>query len=88
MAALVKYVDSDNTKDPEFDEEKIGKRKKSGNAKGQHNTASQGGNGKHRADGGLDFIANTNTQSNNQRCKGRPAKGTKFDLEAIMNQPW
>ena len=61
MAALVKYADSDSTKDPESDEEKAGKGKKSGNAKGQqHNTAGQSGNGKRKADGGLDFVANTN----------------------------
>ena len=34
MAALVKYADSDSTKDPESDDDKTGKGKKSGNAKG------------------------------------------------------
>ena len=34
MAALVKYADSDSTKDPESDDEKAGKGKKSSNAKG------------------------------------------------------
>ena len=34
MAALVKYVDSDNTKDPDSDEEKPEKGKKNGGAKG------------------------------------------------------
>ena len=34
MAALVKYSDSDSTKDPESDDEKTGKGKKNGNAKG------------------------------------------------------
>ena len=34
MATLVKYADSDNTKDPESDDEKTGKGKKNGNAKG------------------------------------------------------
>ena len=72
MGALLKYTDSDNTKDPESDEKKAGKGKKSGNAKGQqHNTAGQGGNGKRKADGGLDFVANTNTQNNNQHGKGK-----------------
>ena len=52
MAALIKYADSDSTKDPESDDEKLGKGKKSGNTKGQqHNPASQGGNGKRNADG-------------------------------------
>ena len=39
MASLVKYADSDSTKDPESDEEKTRKGKKRGNAKGYHNTA-------------------------------------------------
>ena len=34
MAALVNYADSDGTKDPESDDEKSGKGKKSGNTKG------------------------------------------------------
>ena len=34
MAALVKYADSDSTKDPESDNEKAGKGKKSSNSKG------------------------------------------------------
>ena len=46
---LVKYANFNNTKDPESDEEKAGKGKKSGNAKGQqHNTAGQGNNGKRK----------------------------------------
>ena len=45
MEALVKYTNSDSTKDPESDEEKAGKGKKSGNAKGQqHNTNMQSNN--------------------------------------------
>ena len=56
MAALVKYANSDSTKDPESDEEKPGKGKKSSGVKGQ-----QGGNGKRRADRNLDFMANTGT---------------------------
>ena len=61
MAALVKYADSDSTKDPESDDEKAGKGKRNGNGKGsQHNPANQGGN-KRKADGSLDFVANTNT---------------------------
>ena len=66
MAALVKYADSDSTKDPDSDDEKVGKGQKSSNTKGQqHNTAGQGGNGKRKAEGGLNFVANTNTQNNN-----------------------
>ena len=43
MAALFKYAGSDSTKDPESDDEKPGKGKKSGNTKVQHhNPVSQG----------------------------------------------
>ena len=43
MAALKTYADSDSTKDPESDDEKPGKGKKSGNTKGlHHNPVSQG----------------------------------------------
>ena len=83
MVALVKYANSDSTKDPESDEEKAGKGNKSGNAKGQqHNTMGQSGNGKRKADGNLDFVANTNTQNNNQRRKGKPPQlgGLKFNI--------
>ena len=65
MAALVKYADSDSTKDPESDDEKTGKGKKNGNAKGhQHNPANQGGNNKRKPDGSSEFVANV--QGNNQ----------------------
>ena len=68
MVTLVKYADSDSTKDPESDDEKTGKGKKNGNTKGpRHNPANQGGN-KRRAD---EFVANTNAQGGNQRRKGR-----------------
>ena len=68
MAALVKYADSDSTKDLVSDEEKTGKGKKNDNDKGhQHNPTSQGGN-KRKAD---EFVANTNAQGNNQWRKGR-----------------
>ena len=61
MAALIKYVDSDSTKDPESDDDKPGKEKKNGNAKGpQHNPANHGGNGKRKANGNSEFVANTN----------------------------
>ena len=73
MAALIKYADSDSTKDPESDDEKTGKGKKNGNTKGQqHNPVNQGGNGKCKADGSLEFVANTSAQGNNQRRNGRP----------------
>src|SRR3954465_12011884 len=43
MAALVKYADSDSTKDPESNDDKTGKGKKSSNSRGeQHNTAGHG----------------------------------------------
>src|SRR5215216_2590505 len=92
MEALVKYADSDSTKDPETDEEKTGKGKKNGNAKGQqHNTAGQGNNGKRKADDGSDFVANTNAQNNNQSRQGKTSAprlgGPKFNIDAVMNQP-
>ena len=44
MAALVKYADSDGTKDPPSDDERTGKGKKNGNGKGpQFNPGNQGG---------------------------------------------
>ena len=59
MAALVKYADSDSTKDPVSYEEKATKGKKNDNDKGhQHNPVNQGGN-KRKAD---EFVANTNAQ--------------------------
>ena len=76
MAALIKYADSDNTKDPRPDEEKSNKGKKNGNGKGQQPNMlgnNQGSNGKRKQpDGGSDFVANTNTQNNNRRRKGKP----------------
>ena len=90
MAALVKYADSDSTKDPESDDEKTGKGRKNDNGKGpQHNSANQGGN-KCKADGSLEFVANTNAQGNNQRCKGRPpprSGGSGPTLEQLLNEP-
>ena len=69
MAALIKYTDSDSTKDPVSDEEKTAKGKKNGNGKGhQHNPANQGGN-KRKAD---EFVANTNAQGGNQRRASNP----------------
>ena len=60
MAALVKYANSNSTKDPESDDEKPSKGNKGDNMKGQqHNLKSQGGNGKRKDDGNIDFLANT-----------------------------
>ena len=68
MAALIKYVDSDNTKDPGSDDEKSNKGKRGGNGKGQqqnvtgNNSNNQGNSGKRRnPNDGSDFVANTNT---------------------------
>ena len=71
MAALVKYADSDNTKDPDSDEEKQEKGKKNVGSKWQHNQAGHGNNGKRKADNS-DFVANTNVQGNMQRRRGKP----------------
>ena len=55
MVALVKYTNSNSTKNPESGNEKIGKGKKNGNAKvPRHNLANQGGN-KRKAGGRLDL---------------------------------
>ena len=43
MAALVKYADSDNTMDPDSDNEKPEKGKKNGGAKGQHHNQGRHG---------------------------------------------
>ena len=91
MMALVKYADSDGTKDPESDEEKPGKGKKSSNTKGQqHDPANHGGNGKRKDDNSFDFVANTNAQNNGQRRKGKPPPwigGSDLNLEQMLNQP-
>ncbi|XP_037462206.1 wiskott-Aldrich syndrome protein homolog 1-like [Triticum dicoccoides] len=74
MGALIKYTESDSTKDLVSDDEKSSKGKKNGNNKGQQQNMTglnQGNGGKRKqSDGGLDFVANTNTQRNNQRHKG------------------
>ena len=63
MAALVKYADSDGTKDRDSEDERSGKGKKSSGMKGQqHNPTNQGGNGKRKAN---DFVANTGACSDN-----------------------
>ena len=61
MAALVKYADSNSTKDPEPNDDEAGKGKKNSNSKGQqHHSAGNGSGGKRKADGTMDFVANTN----------------------------
>ena len=91
MAALVKYADYDNSKDPESDDEEPEKGKKNVGAKGQqHNQASHGNNGRHKADNNSGFVANTNVQGNNQRRKGKPPPrggGSGMNLERLLNQP-
>ena len=90
IAALVKYVDSDNTKDPESGGEKTGKGKRNDSRKGQqHNPENQNSN-KHKADDSPEFVANTNTQDNGQRRKGKPppwSGGSGPNLERLLNQP-
>src|SRR5215216_6031684 len=92
MAALIKYADSDTTKDPESDEEKIEKGKKNSGGKGQQqSTTAQVNNGKRKqTDGGSDFVANTNVQNNDRRRKGRfPPQFSRpsNSLEEMLNQP-
>ena len=83
MAALVKYADSDNTKDPDSDNEKPEKGKRNGSVKGQqHNQGGHGNNGKRKADS--DLVANTNVQ----RHRGKsPQRGGTMNLERLLNQP-
>ena len=81
----VKYADSDGIKDPDSEDERSGKGKKSSGMKGQqYNPTNQGGNGKRKAD---DFVANTATCNYNQCRKGQQAPRIGFDLEAMLNQP-
>lgn len=94
MAALVKYADFDSTKDPESDDDKTWKGKKSSNTKGQqHNPAGHGINGKRKVDNSLDFVANTNVQDKGQRCKGKPPQHSGGPspnperLSYLLNQP-
>jgi hypothetical protein len=50
----------------------------------------QGNGGKRKqTDGGSDFVANTNAQHKNQRRKGKlQFGGPKFNLEAMLNDPF
>ena len=50
----------------------------------QYNPTNQGANGKRKAD---DFVANTGARSYNQRRKEPPAQVTRFELDAVLNQP-
>ena len=85
--ALVKYADSDNTKDPDSDEEKQEKGKKNTGSKGRHSQASHRNNGKRKAENS-DFVANTSMQGNMQHRKGKPPQcGGGMNLEHLLNQP-
>src|SRR6187399_2913503 len=75
MSALVKYGDSDSTKYPEVDGDKPGK----ANKLGKPTQASPVGTsflGKRKAEGGSDFVANTQVQGGFQRNKGKPPPQT------------
>ena len=72
MAALVKYADSDSTKDPASDDERTGKGKKNVIGKGpQHNPGNQGGSNR-KADGSLEFVDNASSQVITSDAKGGP----------------
>src|SRR3954470_17702366 len=71
-----------------------GRVKKNGNSKGQqHHSAGNGRGGKRKADGNMDFVANTNAQDKGQRRKGKPpnrsgAPNPNPDrLNYLLNQP-
>ena len=92
MAALTKYADSDNTKDPASDEEKSSQGKKGNDGKGQQPGAAGGNNaGKQKhSEGGSELVANTNT--GNGRVKGngdyrQPFYRNKVSLEEMLNKP-
>src|SRR3954463_11613035 len=91
MAALVKYADSDSTKDPVSDDEKAGKGKKNGNFKGQQYHSGNGSGGKRKADGGADLVANTNVQNRGRQRRGRGRGGGPSPnperLNILLNQP-
>ena len=94
MAALTKYADSDNTKDPGSDDEKSAQGKKNNNGKGQQqNTAGSSNLGKRKnPNGGSELVANTSAGNNRAKGNGnfRPPfnKGkTPFNLEEILNKP-
>src|SRR3954469_3770596 len=71
MGALVKYADSNSTKDPESDDEKTWKGKKNGNSKGQqHHSTGNGGGGKRKADGNKDFVSSWLIPTRRTRASG------------------
>ena len=80
MAALVKYADSDSTKDPETDDDEAGKGRKNSNSKQQqYKPAGHGNGGKRKADGSMDFVANTIAQD------GR--SGAEVKRQIVMGLP-
>src|SRR3954469_10296928 len=92
MTALVKYADSDSTKDPESDDEKTGKGRRNGNPRGQQqNSAGNVGGGKRKADGNTDYVANTNVQDRGRRRRGKNRSGgpgpNPERLNYLLNQP-
>src|SRR3954469_10509729 len=91
MAALVKYADSNSTKDPVSDDEKAGKGKKNGNSKGQQHHPGSSGGGKRKADGNMDFVANTNVQNRRRQRRGKGRGGGPSPnperLNSLLNQP-
>lgn len=94
MVALVKYVDSDSTKDPETDDDEAGKGKKNSNSKGhQYKPAGHGNGAKCKADGSMDFVVNTNAQDKGQRSRGKAANRNGAPnpnpdrLNYLLNQP-
>nr|XP_020183499.1 uncharacterized protein LOC109769160 [Aegilops tauschii subsp. strangulata] len=90
MATLIKYADSNTTKDHGSDDDKSNKSKKSCNGKGQQqnvaggNGNNQGNGGKRRhPKGGSDLVANTNTGYKNQRRSGN----AKPSLQGLFGRP-
>jgi hypothetical protein len=98
MDALTRYAESDSTKDPNPDDDQAGKGKKNGGGKGnqQNNSGNNGnhgnqGNGGKRKnpEGGLDFVANTNTGYKYQKGNnsGRPYGNKPKSFEEALKGP-
>ena len=85
IAALVKYVDSDNTKDPASDDEKAGKGKRNGNGKGQQHDPGNQNSNKCKADDNPKLVANV-TQGNIQRHKGKWPRSS--ELYTFLHSLW
>lgn len=79
MDVLTRYAESDGTKDPDSDEDKVGKNQKGEGGKGNQQSGNEGNqnNKRKQPEGGSEFVANTNTGFRHQRRSGGPYNGNK-----------